>query len=180
MLIAAVSPVWGLAGAVVTVTGALAAQTLVRMREARDRRRDEYSRAFDTALAWTEFSYRIARRLSNEREDVAPLIAAMHDTQQQLYYHSAWLRSVSPAIGAAYETLVAAVKEQTAPYLAAAWARDPWRPGEQELGRLFPIDVESETVAFLQAARHDLSLAVRLKLSSATAPGDSRQAATGQ
>jgi hypothetical protein len=166
MLATAVSPVWGLAGAVVTVTGALAAQTLVRVREARDHRRNEYSRAFDAALAWTEFPYRIARRLSNEREDVAPLVAAMHETQQRLYYHSTWLRSVSPAIGVAYERLIAAIREKTAPFLAEAWAREPWRPGEQELGRLFLIDIETETAAFVQAVRRDVSFSARLAISS--------------
>jgi hypothetical protein len=92
------TPPWAVYAALVTAGVGLIGQALIRMKEARDRRRDEYSRAFEAAMAWTEFPYRIARRLSNEADAVGPIVARMHDAQEQICFHENWLRSVSDDI----------------------------------------------------------------------------------
>ena len=111
--------------ALITAALALLGQAVSRIWQARDRRRDEYSKAFATAMEWTEFPYRIARRLSNDAEAVAPIVAAMHESQERICFHTNWLRAVSDDIERAYASLVDAVKTRSEPHIHEAWRRDP-------------------------------------------------------
>src|SRR5947209_2803991 len=104
----AAAPPWAVYAALIAAAAALVGQWFVRVKETRDRRRDEYSKAFAAAMQWLEFPYRIARRLSNESEDVSSIVEAMHELQQQIEFHSNWLRSVSEGIANAYGSLVSA------------------------------------------------------------------------
>jgi hypothetical protein len=97
-VLAALSPLWGVTGAIITAAAGLVGQALVRLRDSRDRRRDEYGRAFAAAMAWLEFPYRIARRVSDDDDVRGALVDAMHKTQEEIYYHQGWLRTASPEI----------------------------------------------------------------------------------
>jgi hypothetical protein len=152
------TPPWAVYAALITAGVGLIGQALIRMKEARDRRRDEYSRAFEAAMAWTEFPYRIARRLSNEGDAVGPIVARMHDAQEQICFHENWMRSVSDDIAKAYSALVDAVKEKSAPHIQTAWKQAPARiPDGMILGEAFPVRVKSEVDAFTKQIRRDLS-----------------------
>lgn len=162
MLIASVSPLWGIAGSVIALFAAVTVQVLIAWRASRDRRRDEYSAAFAAALGWCELPYKVARRLSNDREDVAPIIDAFHKAQSDLFFHRMWMRSVSTDTAAAYERLVDAVKAQTSVHSNQAWQADPWQPAADPLGPRYLIDVDAEREAFIAAVQRDLSVWKRL------------------
>lgn len=161
MLVAAVSPVWGVAAALVTAAAGLIGQALVRLRESRDRRRDEYGRAYAAAMNWVEFPYRIARRVSDEPAVRAALVEMMHRAQQDIYFHQAWLRTTSPAICASFDALVSAIKEQTRPHITEAWAA----PGDPAatLANRFDVDVSTASEAFIESVRRDVSYRRRLR-----------------
>lgn len=170
--LAAVSPLWGIAVALIGAAATLGAQALVRLRETRDRRRTEYGKAFAAALGWAELPYRVARRLSNEPDACRPLIDALHDAQREILFHRGWLNTVSPDIADAYDTFVATIKQQTAPHLQSAWQREPTGPAAAAvLGAAYPIDVGVEQKAFIDAVRRDLSLLERLRARSTPPTG---------
>jgi hypothetical protein len=142
------APPWAVYAALITAAAVFVAQWLVRLKESRDRRRDEYSKAFAAAMQWVEFPYRIARRLSNEVDAVAPIVQAMHEAQEQIEFHSSWLRSVSDDIADAYAALVSAVKEASRPHIEAAWRREPARCGTNLDRRSVTVEqMEVETLA---------------------------------
>jgi hypothetical protein len=165
-LVAAAStdaPPWAIYAALITAGVGLLGQAGIRVKEARDRRREEYSRAFAAAMQWIEFPYRIARRLSNEVEDVTPIILAMHEAQQEIAFHENWLRSVSDDIANSYESLVTAVKTKSEAHIEAAWQRAPAKvPEGMILGEAFRVDVKNEVARFTNEIRRDLSLWRRL------------------
>jgi hypothetical protein len=162
--LAAVSPLWGIAVALIGAAATLGAHAFVRLRESRDRRRTEYGNAFAAALGWAELPYRVARRLSNDPDACRPLIDALHDAQREILFHRGWLNTVSSEIAEAYDALVTAIKEQTAPHLQASWQREPTTPSAAaELGAVYAIDVSVEQQAFIDAVRRDLSFLERVR-----------------
>jgi uncharacterized protein YhaN len=159
------APPWAVYAALITAGLALLGQAAFRIWDARDRRRDEYSRAFATAMEWTEFPYRIARRLSNDAEAVGPIVAAMHQAQERISFHENWLRTVSDDIEKAYSGLVDAVKRKSAPHIHTAWNRDPARvPDGMILGDVFSVDIKAEVDEFAKQIKRDLSLRQRWRL----------------
>jgi len=154
---------WAIYAALIAAAVALLGQAASRVWNARDRRRDEYSRAFAAAMEWTEFPYRIARRLSNDAEAVVPIVAAMHEAQQQICFHENWLRSVSDNIATAYSDLLAEVKAKSEPHIHTAWKQPPAEvPEGMILGNAFPVDVSAEVAELSKQIRRDLSLWRRL------------------
>jgi hypothetical protein len=152
-------PPWPIYAALIAAFAGLVGHGLVRLKEARDRRRDEYSRAFAAAMQWTEFPYRIARRLSDEPDAVAPIVEAMHAAQQEIQFHLNWLRSVSDNMADAYSQLVRSVKSGSRPHIEAAWAREPAAvPGGMVMGDVFPVDVDADVKRFTREIRRNLSL----------------------
>jgi len=110
-------------------------------------------------MEWTEFPYRIARRLSNDPEAVAPIVEAMHQAQERICFHENWLRTVSEDIEKAYSSLVDAVKAKSAPHIQAAWRRHPAKiPEGMMLGNIFAVDVGAEVDEFAEQISRDLSL----------------------
>jgi hypothetical protein len=160
VLVAAVSPLWGVAAALITAAAGLIGQALVRLRESRDRRREEYGRAYAAAMNWVEFPYRIARRVSDEPDVRAGLVDAMHRAQQDIYFHQGWLRTTSPEICASYDALVAAVKNQTRAHIQEAWGRagDP----AAALENRFDVDVAAVSDMFIESIRKDVSFRRRI------------------
>jgi hypothetical protein len=149
---------WVLAGPLIAVGGALAVQALIRLMEVRDKRRDEYSRAFAAAMVWTEFPYRIARRFNDDADACEPIVALMHEAQESIAFHQNWLRSVSESVASAYENLVTAVKDKAAPHIEAAWRRAPAHgPDGMILGDAYPVDVSKEIAEFTRQVQRDLS-----------------------
>lgn len=161
----ATAPPWAVYAALIAAAAALVGQWFVRVKEARDRRRDEYSKAFAAAMQWLEFPYRIARRLSNDPAEVNPIVLAMHEAQQEIEFHSNWLRSVSDDIAEAYGCLVRAVKEGSRPYIEEAWRREPATiPDGMIIGNAFALDVAGEIKAFTREIQRDLSLRHRISM----------------
>lgn len=156
-------PPWALYAALISAGAGLLIYAGTRLKEARDRRRDEYSRAFAVAMLWTEFPYRIARRLSDDTEACEPIVAAMHNAQEEIAFHQSWLRSVSDEIADSYDSLVRSVKTKSEPHIHDAWRRPPATiPEGMILGDAFPVDVKTDVAAFITAIRRDLSLRRRI------------------
>jgi hypothetical protein len=154
-VLAAVSPLWGIAAALIAAAAGLAGQALVQLHDSRDRRRSEYGRAFAAAMTWLEFPYRIARRVSDSADVRGALVESMHKAQEEIYYHQGWLRTTSPEISARYDALVATIKEQTRSHIADAWD-SPGDPSASLAGR-FPVATQPAVDAFIAAVRQDLS-----------------------
>ena len=144
--------------ALITAGLGLLGQAAIRVKEARDRRRDEYSQAFAAAMRWTEFPYRIARRLSNQPGVCSPIIMAFHETQEEICFHENWLRSVSDDIADAYSSLVRAVKDRSRQHIESAWKQPPAQiPEGMILGDAFPVVVTAEVASFTRQIRRNLS-----------------------
>lgn len=120
----------------------------------RERRRDIYSQAVRSAVAWKEMVYRLRRRTKGQERE---LIDHFHDLQDQLAYHQAWVGSDSRYMKRSYDKLVVGVKAKTEPLITAAWAA-PVRPvpGNAEPGDDHP-DLSDLVDKFLTDVRSHLS-----------------------
>lgn len=148
-----------IAGAISLFT--LATNTLVAaVREQRNRRRDTYASAFSAVTAYKEFPYVVRRRRGGTPEIAAEERLRISDdlrkVQERLAYYGAWMRTESPAVAAAYETMVADTRRIAGGQIHDAWMTTPASTDEQMnmpdlgLGALKP----SEDAYLAAVARH--------------------------
>ncbi len=115
----------GLALALLPVAGAVVVAVVPRWAESRERRRTRYAEAVRALVAWAEFPYRVARRVSDESEVLAALAAEGHVLQQNLAFYEAWVSAESEAVGRLYRAASDAVRAVIGPALQAAWRGSP-------------------------------------------------------
>jgi hypothetical protein len=122
------------AGAISLFT--LATNTLVAaVREQRNRRRETYASAFSAVTAYKEFPYVVRRRRGGTPEVAADervrISEDLRKVQERLAYYGAWMRTESPAVAAAYETLVADARRIAGGQIRDAWLTKPASTDEQ-------------------------------------------------
>lgn len=148
-----------IAGAISLIT--LATNTLVAaVREQRNRRRETYASAFSAVTAYKEFPYVVRRRRGGTPEIAADervrISEDLRKVQERLTYYGASMRTESPAVAAAYETLVADTRRIAGGQIRDAWMTTPASTDEQMnmpnlgLGELKP----SEDAYLAAVARH--------------------------
>ena len=113
---------------VATVTGAVSLFAwvinawLTGYRERVNRRRDVFSKAFTTAVAYEEFPYIVRRRRASNPEDERIRISTeLRKVQEDISYHSAWLFTESRHVSDAYEVLVRKLREIAGGEIRKAW-----------------------------------------------------------
>jgi hypothetical protein len=108
--------------AVLTTAGNL---VLKRFDAADGRRRDHYAAAVASLVAWTEFAYRVRRRVDDEPETMAALAAIGHDLQERLACHQAWISTDNTSASAAFKKARADLAQPVGDALKEAWSSPP-------------------------------------------------------
>jgi hypothetical protein len=157
------SSLWGpaatFAAAAITALCAVLVYAWRAAASAQDRKREMCARALADALAWLELPYRIRRRKGDSPDALAVLTAHVHRPQEQLLFHSAWLRIELPGAAPVYDTLLLSLKDLCEGPLRDAWrAPAPARPEQMNLGPLLPSPPADQIAAFCQAVRQNLTL----------------------
>ena len=147
-----------LAGPLIGLTATLAAAVIAAAvaigQAGRARRRNLYSDAYRSAMAWREMVYRVRRRSAGQEPE---LIAHFHEIQEQIHYHEGWIGTESPALAASYCTLVKTVRDVCAAPIREAWKAAPRDFANQTEPADVHPDVASAANAFLRDAREHLS-----------------------
>ncbi|MDO8185973.1 hypothetical protein Q5424_05795 [Conexibacter sp. JD483] len=139
--------------AAIAGTAAVASTVAATIRGPRERRRALYSDAFRDALAWQECLYRIRRR-DNSAEQQNDLIERMHDLQERINHHRAWLASESVYLARSYCTLVDHVKRECLPLISSAWQTPGQAPSSATHGiKAHPRDINAAASRFLTDVR---------------------------
>ena len=153
-----VGTVSGFAYAVgVAVTIALATavgtQIISRLSDTASRRRDRYSALVRTLVAWTEFPYRVRRRVDDNPTTLAGLAAIGHELQERLAGDQAWVLAESRYVGKVYIEVRRAINKQVGPAITDAWNLPPVsRPSEMVLGTWGPNTAVTADLDRLEAS----------------------------
>lgn len=123
--------VGALAGIVLTagVVSALVTKLFDRGAKRDERVRDGYADSTAVLVAWGEFPYRVARRMSDEPDVCAALVSRAHDAQEALACRRAWVVGESVVMSEAYAAITAQLRPQVAEATKAAWRRTPATTG---------------------------------------------------
>jgi hypothetical protein len=150
--------------AVATLIVAAVGGLLAFMTRNGQRRRDLYSEAYKTTMAWREMVYRVRRRAASAEAD-QELINRFHDLQERLDYFQGWIASESRWMVRSYCRLVEAVKEATREPIVAAWKEEKRRhPWEGTLPEDYHPVCKEATDRFLADVHWHLSLLVPMRL----------------
>lgn len=134
--------------AVLTTAGNL---VLKRFDAADGRRRDHYAGAVATLVAWSEFPYRVRRRVDDEPATLAALAAIGHDLQERLACHEAWISTDSTTASAAFRKARWNLTSTVGDAIREAWASTPiTAASEMNLGTWGPGADTAPVIAELQ------------------------------
>lgn len=134
--------------AVLTTAGNL---VLKRFDTADGRRRDHYAAAVATLVAWTEFPYRVRRRVDDKPETMAALAAIGHDLQERLARHQAWISTDSTPAAAAFRKAKADLASPVGDAIKQAWDSPPVTTAVgMNLGEWGPGAASSQVIEELQ------------------------------
>ncbi len=126
-----------LAVASLPVAGAIVVAFVPRWAEVREARRTRYAESVQTLVAWTEFPYRVARRVGDAPEILEGLAVLGHDLQENVVYHKAWVTAESRAMGRLYSEVTEALRAAVGPAIQSAWGSRPvTEPDDMNIGSL--------------------------------------------
>lgn len=124
---------------------------------ARERQRQEYAKALQTAVKWVELPYRIHRRKNDDPETKAGLAAVIHELQEDFGFYDAWLSVGAPRVAEKYGRLRRKVKSETEPHIQAAWNEAPAPETTMNIGPRYQTNFAAEQAEFLKAVRLHLA-----------------------
>lgn len=134
--------------AVLTTAGNL---VLKRFDAADARRRDQYSVAVATLVAWVEFPYRVRRRVDDDPETLAALAALGHELQERMACHEAWISTDNARASTAFKKARADLSLVVADAIKEAWDSTPvTAAGQMNLGPWGPGAAAAPVIADLQ------------------------------
>jgi hypothetical protein len=143
-------------GAIVSLSalGVLLTFVLGQRASARERQREEYAKALQAIVKWTEMPFRIRRRLKNDADTRLKLAAQLHDLHEEIAFHDAWLSVEAPRIAAAYRAMDKKVRAQTRNYFKDAWDAKVSENDSMNLGGInYPVEYECERQNYLYEVR---------------------------
>jgi hypothetical protein len=146
----------GLVAIVASAFGALIIFAASQLAATRDRQREEYAKALQTVVKWTEMPYRIRRRNASDQVTISRLVEVMHELQEEIAFHDAWLSVEAPEVAVAYRTLVSTVKAQCGDHLRNAWEAEHSPPIPMNIGNCYPVEYSQEREAYIKAVRYHL------------------------
>jgi len=116
--------------------------------------RERFGAALGDVQRWMELPYRVRRRASGDEARYA-LAAEVSSLQERLAFHSAWLQVEGKEVSAAYDALLKAARGQVRTHIRDAWSAEPISEDSGMNLQDFevPVDVVTETDAYLQAVR---------------------------
>jgi hypothetical protein len=121
---------------------------------ARDRQRQEYAKALEAVVKWTEMRFRIRRRLRDDADTKLKLAGQLHDLHEELAFHHAWLSVEAPHVARAYEAMCDKVRAQTRDHFIDAWDAKVSESDSKNLGGIdYPVEYADEEEAYLSEVR---------------------------
>jgi hypothetical protein len=154
---------------VASAFGALIIFAASQLATARDRQREEYAKALQTVVKWTEMPYRIRRRNASDQATMSRLIDAMHALQEEIAFHDAWISVEAPEVATAYRALVNKAKAECEDHLRNAWKADHSPPTPMNIGNLYPVEFGCERETYVEAVRYHLEwLGIRRRIPGRT------------
>jgi hypothetical protein len=157
----------GTQGAIVSLSalGVLLTFVLGQRASARERQRQEYAKALQAAVKWTEMPFRIRRRLRNDAETKLKLAGQLHDLHEEIAFHHAWLSVEAPRVATVYQTMCDKIRAQTRNHLIDAWDADVSEDDSMNLrGIEYPVEYAVEREAYIREVHdHLLWFGVREK-----------------
>ncbi len=109
----------------VSAFAAIVVAFVPRWAEAREGRRTRYAEAVEALVAWSEFPYRVARRVSDDPDVLAVLARRGHSLRERVAFHETWVTAESKAMGSLYTEVVEAIRDALRPATQLAWVRPP-------------------------------------------------------
>jgi hypothetical protein len=146
----------GLVAIVASAFGALIIFALSQLAATRDRQREEYAKALQSAVKWKEMPYRIRRRDPNDQAAATRLVEVMHELQEEIAFHDAWLSVQAPEVAIAYRSLIEKVKSETEGHLQVAWEAGESPPVPMNIGNLYPIEYGQDRMAYIEAVQYHI------------------------
>ena len=97
-----------------------------------NRRRDLFSKAFTSAVAYREFPYVVRRRRSSRPEDERIRISTeLRKVQEDISYYASWLSTESRHVSEAYGALIGRLREVAGCEIRKAWSECPVRSDDE-------------------------------------------------
>lgn len=125
-----------------SVVAGLLTSVLGSLRATASARREGYANAVRALIARAEYPYRVRRRVSDDPDVLAALVARGHDLQEQLAACRTWVSSEHRVVGAMFEKALADIDAAVNPATTDAWTQPSittaadmnlagWGPGSQ-------------------------------------------------
>lgn len=96
-----------------------------------DRLREGYAEAAKALAEWSNFPYRIERRVADDAETRKALAELGSDITDRLAYYSGWVSADSPEMGEFYIRLVTRLRIDVAEHARYAWDQPPRLTGSE-------------------------------------------------
>lgn len=96
-----------------------------------DRLREGYAEAAKALAEWSNFPYRIERRVADDAETRKALAELGSDITDRLAYYSGWVSADSPEMGEFYIRLVTRLRVDVAEHARFAWNQPPRLTGSE-------------------------------------------------
>ncbi len=96
-----------------------------------DRLREGYAEAAKALAEWSNFPYRIERRVADDAETRKALVDLGSDITDRLAYYSGWISADSPEMGGFYMRLVKRLRVDVADHARYAWNQPPRLTGAE-------------------------------------------------
>lgn len=155
MILASVVSVSGtiiIAGFTALATSA-ATQFVTQWQAAADRKRERYSQAVQTLVAWVEFPYRVRRRVDDEPATLSKLADLGHGLQESLAGNRAWVEAENRRTARVYAAVAARLNAIVGPAISDAWGSAPISSAEEMvLGTWGPNELAVPLIEELQRA----------------------------
>jgi len=147
-----------------SVISAIAGKLLDRGSTHVDRLREGYAEAAKALAEWSNFPYRIERRVADDAETRKALAELGSDITDRLAYYSGWISADSPEMGEFYIRLVKRLRVDVAEHARYAWNQPPRLTGaEMNIRRDPPADSSPVLIVSAWAYVQVFSNAVRYR-----------------
>ncbi len=114
-----------------SVAAALVGKLIDRGSTHVDRLREGYAEAAKALAEWSNFPYRIERRVADDAETRKALAELGSDITDRLAYYSGWISADSPEMGEFYIRLVTRLRADVAEHVRYAWNQSPRSTGSE-------------------------------------------------
>lgn len=151
MTAAVITSVLALVGVLATVA---ANQYVARQ----DRLRKDFAEALAAVERYAELPYRVRRRQGSDAKTRERLSDAIHEVQQDLFFHRSWVRIQDACVADAYDALVGAARKEAGQAMTQAWRIVPIAGDESMplgVGLTFP-EMERKREEYIEAVRWQL------------------------